>query len=104
MKANLQEVYLKIFPGEFLPKKCWHISGFKGLFTAKFQSPAKEDKGAVYSSSEIGGGLYKNGCWWYNSVKSAKVSSFVQFLMKAAEKCLVNHDMTQTITGLALFK
>jgi len=102
VNANLSNVFIKIFPGQHLPKTAWHTScSDEGLYTANFHSPAIQEKGAIYRSSE-NGGKYENGLWWYRDERSAKASAFVQFLKKAAANGLVSRNMTKTINGNTL--
>lgn len=104
--ADLQSIYVKIFPGNELRKRVWEIYRDKSglLVSAVFKSPATQENGATYPSAAVPAATLKDGRWWYDDDKAAKAGAFLNFLISAAGRGLITKDFKSTPDGKRLFK
>jgi len=96
---NLQEIYQKIHPGFFLPKKSWKFTELKpDLVTCAFHSPYD---GRIFRPSI--GGTKLGDLHYFCDDFTAKRASFYQFLTVCADQGLIDKAFDHTTTGLYLF-
>ena len=99
--ADMQAIYVRIFPGNNLKKSCWKsIRKPGGSVSTDFYSPGEH--GAVYSSTGWNGTLIGDR-YFYPSERDAKYAAFMNFLIQASQRHLVKPDLTATSDGKPLF-